>query len=662
MAEAENPFLTPLVTPKENVSPATAPLSPYRYDKANDTFITPGLPPKSSRCQMVPPCIHGKHKYSENGKSYKLGRYHWYEEGLVHDLNALKRGKIYTRDDFLERARSWYKAEIDRLTHLERVQEDATELEKAEALAEAENRTVATRTEEPPQDEPPKTPRGRSKKAVPTAPTRIQPPRAAKRKALDAQPVPKSKKAKTKAKDPEPDPEPEPEPPIPEPQTQPQEKKEELPEKKPPETKGDYQLASYDWASYKSQLSARTASGLEPTTTDPNSATTPASPSTLFSWPYVHPQGDAAYFITRLERVIDARVADLESHFAALSERGGPMPMCALGEGYTVEGSFEPAARRSRRESRDERGEGRAGKVLLAKKAVEELGDVEEVEENEGVEVEAEVEEVREAPRAVEGEDELVIEAEEKGVGEVVDVDSMDEDSVVINLEVNEDGTTSKEKKSVVIGVGTEEEASSEIVPNKEPASTLPVFTPIGLNLKTKKEDDDNSEVRDLFNYYSDEENDDNEKQTEQERDMEMERELFGYEGGDTRVLEHESVRRNEGSQSVDLEEHDRSGEEESDKNFKEREISGRSDPNLVGDEDEEVSPLELGPSTQPFPGVDSLVPEADMEISPTFPRWEDPLVENLLSTALEVSGLVFAVDVCGKHMGKLDDVLCLTL
>lgn len=45
------------------------------------------------------------------------------EEGLVHDLGALKRGEIYHKDDFLVRVRAWYKAEIGRLTHLDKVHE-----------------------------------------------------------------------------------------------------------------------------------------------------------------------------------------------------------------------------------------------------------------------------------------------------------------------------------------------------------------------------------------------------------------------------------------------------------------------------------------------------------------------------------------------------------
>ena len=45
------------------------------------------------------------------------------EEGLKHDMMALRKGDIYRKDDFVVRARAWYTAEIDRLAHLEKVHE-----------------------------------------------------------------------------------------------------------------------------------------------------------------------------------------------------------------------------------------------------------------------------------------------------------------------------------------------------------------------------------------------------------------------------------------------------------------------------------------------------------------------------------------------------------
>jgi hypothetical protein len=90
---------------------------------------TPRRASRSSLCQLVPPCKRGRHGYhfspgaNEHRSANILGKYHITEEGLLHDLGALKRGAVYRREDFLVRARAWYKAEIDRLFHLERVQE-----------------------------------------------------------------------------------------------------------------------------------------------------------------------------------------------------------------------------------------------------------------------------------------------------------------------------------------------------------------------------------------------------------------------------------------------------------------------------------------------------------------------------------------------------------
>lgn len=84
---------------------------------------------KAGRCLLEPPCQQGRHGFyfspvaSMNYVSNRLGRYHMTEEGLKHDLGALKRGEIYHKDDFLVRVRAWYKAEIGRLTHLDKVHE-----------------------------------------------------------------------------------------------------------------------------------------------------------------------------------------------------------------------------------------------------------------------------------------------------------------------------------------------------------------------------------------------------------------------------------------------------------------------------------------------------------------------------------------------------------
>ena len=102
---------------------------PQASDKLSlGSLRSPISRPKHSPCQIVPPCKQGRHGYhfspvaSEQRSANVLGKYHLTEEGLKHDLGALRRGEVYGRMDFLRRAKAWYKAEIDRLSHLERVQ------------------------------------------------------------------------------------------------------------------------------------------------------------------------------------------------------------------------------------------------------------------------------------------------------------------------------------------------------------------------------------------------------------------------------------------------------------------------------------------------------------------------------------------------------------
>ncbi|KAK0707680.1 hypothetical protein B0H67DRAFT_556338 [Lasiosphaeris hirsuta] len=202
-----------------------------------DTRLSLGPLPKSWLCKLVPPCKQGRHgpKFSplaSEGRAINLlGKYHLTEEGLIHDLRALHKGAIYTRDEFLKRARAWYKAEIDRLLHLDKVREEAKEereernrtvLETAGDLLDAkkvvdeakEAEEQAKKAEEKKlninvkqasvveEDETTPGPtQKRGKRATGQAPTRIQPPRAAKRKAVEPTPEPpKRAPKKTKAK------------------------------------------------------------------------------------------------------------------------------------------------------------------------------------------------------------------------------------------------------------------------------------------------------------------------------------------------------------------------------------------------------------------------------------------------------------------------------
>jgi hypothetical protein len=83
--------------------------------------------PQYHPCRLVPPCAQGNHGSSATSTGERgakpIGKYYFTEDALIHDLAALKRGAIYDSDEFYKRAKAWYKAEIDRLLHLERVTE-----------------------------------------------------------------------------------------------------------------------------------------------------------------------------------------------------------------------------------------------------------------------------------------------------------------------------------------------------------------------------------------------------------------------------------------------------------------------------------------------------------------------------------------------------------
>lgn len=77
-------------------------------------------------CKLLPPCkqrFHGPYFNSKGEKAVRpIGKYYFTENALKHDLTALKRGEIYERDEFYKRAKAWYKGEVDRLLHLEKIQ------------------------------------------------------------------------------------------------------------------------------------------------------------------------------------------------------------------------------------------------------------------------------------------------------------------------------------------------------------------------------------------------------------------------------------------------------------------------------------------------------------------------------------------------------------
>ncbi len=61
--------------------------------------------------------MHKTHTFSwvnEDGTSRRHRSYYFTEGAFKQDAAALKKGEVYIRDDFFNRARAWYKTEIDR--------------------------------------------------------------------------------------------------------------------------------------------------------------------------------------------------------------------------------------------------------------------------------------------------------------------------------------------------------------------------------------------------------------------------------------------------------------------------------------------------------------------------------------------------------------------
>ncbi|KAK4133727.1 hypothetical protein BT67DRAFT_456517 [Trichocladium antarcticum] len=138
---------------------------------------------------LLPPCQQGKHgSYLDSDGRHAtkpIGKYYFTEDALKHDLAALKRGDIYDKHEFYTRAKAWYKAEIDRLVHLARVKEenspDDNKQPEPNPPVTAPTRTSITNPRSPTH------PRTTPKPKPETTPTRIQPTRAAKRKAAPEQ-------------------------------------------------------------------------------------------------------------------------------------------------------------------------------------------------------------------------------------------------------------------------------------------------------------------------------------------------------------------------------------------------------------------------------------------------------------------------------------------
>ncbi|KAK4212469.1 hypothetical protein QBC37DRAFT_193573 [Rhypophila decipiens] len=351
------------------------------------------LPPAPNPCQVVPPCREGNHgiQPSVDTAYRKIGKYYFTEEALRHDLAALKRGKVYTRQEFFPRARAWYKAEIDRILHWHRVYKernpekpeevhvinpkpksevieetiatneetvkDQTQLvqdEKKEEEGENEEQQVET---EPSTQEPKLKTRAKKVK-IPVAPTRVQPARAAKRKAIEPQLQKRTAKKKKRVEDSI-----EAVPPTPEPAETIHVNAEELAENREEstpwtgeqrpngtqeqpklqdpsklqnlepiqpdehhveETKGDYQLSLDEWKVFLARY---------------NSATTPVtptpSPTSLSAFTLQQLQGlDIANFVLRLERIVETKINQL------IDERQGITIDAGAGGGLCLTGYY----------------------------------------------------------------------------------------------------------------------------------------------------------------------------------------------------------------------------------------------------------------------------------------------------------------------------------
>ncbi|KAK4234886.1 hypothetical protein C8A03DRAFT_46856 [Achaetomium macrosporum] len=233
---------------------------------ASETRFPKRIRTSQSLCRLVPPCQSVKHGLfidsAGQTKTTPIGKYYFTEHALKYDLAALKKGEVYNRDEFYRRAKTWYKAEIDRLLHLEKVE------------------------------------KRRSSAPVPSpakAPTRVQPTRAAKRKATEQITTSRAPSQPAPIKD-----------------------TEHAGCDIEPETKGDYTLAAYGWAQFLSgnqEEHGRSA------------------------WSYIQFQGlDVAYFCMRLEGAIRRKTYEILS-------RNGPSYLHMQADGDEKENEANPQLR-----------------------------------------------------------------------------------------------------------------------------------------------------------------------------------------------------------------------------------------------------------------------------------------------------------------------------
>ncbi|KAK3303177.1 uncharacterized protein B0T15DRAFT_576585 [Chaetomium strumarium] len=279
--------------------------------------------PSRSSCKLVPPCRSVQHGISIDSagqtKTKPIGKYYFTEDALKYDLAALKKGEVYSREEFYRRAKTWYKAEIDRLLHLKRIEkEDKPEVtlttQYPTEQREEDSRLIPAQAKGDRISSPAAAPSPTPSPAK--APTRVQPARAAKRKAAERL-FTRSSRApsrRTKGKLAKPhvsDPPPSKETRHPEPEAE-------------PETKGNYALAAYDWAQFLSG----------------NEEEHGRSP-----WSYIQFQGlDVAYFVMRLERAVRRKTCEIR-----LGRTGEPgLWSCCAARGATSKADDEEERRKER--------------------------------------------------------------------------------------------------------------------------------------------------------------------------------------------------------------------------------------------------------------------------------------------------------------------------
>lgn len=185
-------------------------------------------------------------------------------------------------------------------------------------------------------------PKSQQKKAkVPAAPTRIQPSRAAKRKAEEPLPSKVTRKKKRKVIET-----------VQEKATNsiPTEGKEQQPptdeeeEEESGETKGDYELSLDEWRNFETRYNSAT-----------NPVTPMPSPASISSFSQNHLQGiDVANFAMRLERAVETKIWDLihERQGITIDKTAGGLCLrgyyhhpfrCALDGNYVPPPRFDPA-------------------------------------------------------------------------------------------------------------------------------------------------------------------------------------------------------------------------------------------------------------------------------------------------------------------------------